>query len=507
MPQNTNYALGTLKCVIGKDGDTIAETEAILLENGIDSTEFDEELLKDCLPKMPWSIPQEEYAYRRDLRDFCIFTIDPSTARDLDDALHVIKLSEDLYEVGVHIADVSFFVRQNSSIDKIASERTTSCYLVQKVIPMLPRCLCENLCSLNPNEDRLTFSVIWEVNSNGDILKEWFGRTVINSVSKLSYENAQKFIENPTKEFTNPDEFPKIRDGFTIAQVKDSVLNLDAIARNLRKKRYAQGCLALTQTKLSFILNKETSMPYAYNVYEQKDSNRLVEEFMLLANIAVAHRIYDKYPEHAVLRRHPAPNSQQIQLVSDSIKEYGHDCDISTSNSIQTFLRQLEHETSEESKIAFITLTCLLTKTMQLAQYFCSGTMVKNNFAHYGLAVPLYTHFTSPIRRYPDILVHRLLAASLGYLKYEDTDPYYIQTVCELCNDKKYAARVCSERSSEMYFSLFVNECGPLDQEGYVILIKDHSFDVLVSSLGVVKRVYCDVSFLDCIFFILFYFF
>ena len=338
MPQNTNYAIGTLKCAIGKDGDIKTETEAILFENGIDSTEFNEELLKDCLPSLPWSIPQHEYSYRRDLRKYCIFTIDPSTARDLDDALHVIKLSDDLYEVGVHIADVSYFVEQNSAIDKLASERTTSVYLVQKVIAMLPRCLCENLCSLNPSEERLTFSVIWKLNSNGDIFEEWFGRTIINSVSKLSYENAQKFIENPNKDFTNPDEFPKIRDGFTIKQVQQAVLSLDKIARNLRKKRYNNGCLTLSQTKLSFILNKETSMPYAYNVYEQKDSNRLVEEFMLLANIAVAHRIYDKYSQHAVLRRHPPPNSQQIQQVSELIKEYGHYCDVSSSNSIQVLL-------------------------------------------------------------------------------------------------------------------------------------------------------------------------
>jgi DIS3-like exonuclease 2 len=336
MPQNMNYAIGTLRCIIGMDGDIAAETEAILLENGVDSTELNEDLLKDCLPELPWRIPTAEYSYRRDLRDYCVFTIDPSTARDLDDALHVVQLSDEIYEVGVHIADVSYFVEHNSPIDRIASERTTSVYLVQKVIPMLPRCLCENLCSLNPSEERLTFSVIWKINSSsGDILEEWFGRTIINSVSKLSYENAQKFIENPDKEFTNPDEFPKIRDGFTLKQVKDSVLNLDKIAKQLRKKRYNNGCLSLTQTKLSFIINKETSMPFGYHVYEQKDSNKLVEEFMLLANIAVAHRIYNKYPQQAVLRRHPPPNSQQIQQVSEMVKDYGHHVDIATSNTIQ----------------------------------------------------------------------------------------------------------------------------------------------------------------------------
>lgn len=143
------------------------------------------------MPQTPWSIPADEYKYRKDLRNLCIFTIDPATARDLDDALHCIKLSDDVYEIGVHIADVSYFVPEDSPVDKCASERATSVYLVQKVIPMLPRLLCEQLCSLNPATDRLTFSVIWKIKSNGDILEEWFGRTVINSAVKLSYDHAQ----------------------------------------------------------------------------------------------------------------------------------------------------------------------------------------------------------------------------------------------------------------------------------------------------------------------------
>lgn len=274
MPANSIYAIGKLKCQLGSDGNINTETDAILIENNIDFNELNEETLKSCLPQLPWSIPDAEYKSRRDLRSHCVFTIDPATARDLDDALHCIQLNDDMYEIGVHIADVSYFVNENTLIDQLASERTTSVYLVQKVIPMLPRCLCEHLCSLNPNENRLTFSVIWKINSNGDILNEWFGRSIISSVCKLSYENAQKMIDNPTKEYTDINEFPPIRSNSNINEIRQSVLNLNKIAKKLRQKRYDNGCLTLNQIKISFILNKQTQSPYGCNVYEQKDSNR-----------------------------------------------------------------------------------------------------------------------------------------------------------------------------------------------------------------------------------------
>lgn len=216
-----------MKRCIGKDGDVEVETEAFLIENGIDFSEFKDEVVKS-LPQVPWKIPASEFDYRRDLRKLCIFTIDPSTARDLDDALHCIKIDEDTYEIGVHIADVSYFVPEDSPIDKCAVDRATSVYLVQKVIPMLPRLLCEELCSLNPLLDRLTFSVIWRIKSNGDIIDEWFGRTVINSAVKLSYEHAQMFIENPDEQFEQK-EFPEIRPEFDLNDIKTATLNLDTV--------------------------------------------------------------------------------------------------------------------------------------------------------------------------------------------------------------------------------------------------------------------------------------
>jgi DIS3-like exonuclease 2 len=263
---------GRLKNKIGEIGDIDAETEAILYEQGIDSSEFDEDLLRDNLPQLPWSVPFKEYTYRRDLRDKCIFTIDPTTARDLDDALHCIRLDEDLYEVGVHIADVSHFIPENTYIDNVASKRTTSVYLVQKVIPMLPRTLCENLCSLNPNEERLTFSIIWRLNGNGDILSEWFGKAIIKSCAKLSYDHAQMVIDK--LDDNDVGKFPCIGERFNLDIVKESILNLFTISKNLRAKRYSNGCLTLNQVKISFILNSTNKLPFAYSVYEQKDSNK-----------------------------------------------------------------------------------------------------------------------------------------------------------------------------------------------------------------------------------------
>lgn len=228
IPSNSKYAIGELKRSIGQDGDIEAETEAILMENGIDYSEFNDEVIQS-LPKTPWFIPKEEYDYRKDLRQVCVFTIDPATARDLDDALHCVQLDDDLFEIGVHIADVSHFVSEDSPIDKCACDRATSVYLVQRVIPMLPRLLCEQLCSLNPDTDRLTFSVIWKIKSNGDIVSEWFGKTVINSVVKLSYDHAQKVIENPDKNFDLA-EFPPIRKNFSLNQIKTSILNLQNVS-------------------------------------------------------------------------------------------------------------------------------------------------------------------------------------------------------------------------------------------------------------------------------------
>lgn len=226
------------------------------------------------------------------MRDECIFTIDPPTARDLDDALHCKKIGDDLYEVGVHIADVSHFVSPESPVDNIASRRCTSVYLVQRVIPMLPRVLCDNLCSLHPGVDRLAFSVVWKINSKGEIKGEWFGRTIIHSCIQMSYDHAQSFIDaEQNGDEVSSEIFPEISGKWTVNNLKQKVLVLHTISQNMRKRRMDNGALRLDQIKLSYLINSETGMPDACFKYEYKKSNELIEEFMLLANIAVAHKL------------------------------------------------------------------------------------------------------------------------------------------------------------------------------------------------------------------------
>lgn len=482
---------GCLARSLGEAGQIEPETVAMLIELDVDDSPFSEQV-SACLPQnLPWSIPESEFSYRKDLRRSCIFTIDPATARDLDDAVSIEELENGLYEVGVHIADVSFFVKEDTELDAVAAKRATSVYLVQKVVPMLPRLLCEELCSLNPDHDRLAFSVIWTINQEGEIFSEWYGRTVIRSCVKLSYDHAQGFIDHPDKEWS-VNELPPITNSFGVKDVMKRVLQLNKIALNLRKQRFDNGALRLDQVKLQFNLNFETGLPNGYSVYQQRDSNRLIEEFMLLANMAVAHKIKTSFPKKAILRRHPAPQVKPLQDVEELCDSLGMKINASTAGQLQKSL--LKYQGLDEFSQARIqVLVVLISKPMQNAKYFCAGTFPDESlYHHYALNVPLYTHFTSPIRRYPDILVHRLLAAALGYSEPPGLSTQLLQRQADYCNDKKNNAKMASERSSDMYFSIFVKEAGPLEETGMVMAVLDKAFDVLILKLGVVKRVYLE---------------
>uniref|UniRef100_A0A6J0VBH9 DIS3-like exonuclease 2 n=2 Tax=Pogona vitticeps TaxID=103695 RepID=A0A6J0VBH9_9SAUR len=489
--EDSNFAVGQLAQSLGQAGEIEPETEGILMEYGVDFSDFSPEVLR-CLPQsLPWTIPPEEMAKRRDLRKECIFTIDPSTAKDLDDALSCKQLPDGNLEVGVHIADVSYFVLEGTELDEVASQRATSVYLVQKVIPMLPKLLCEELCSLNPMTDRLTFSVIWKLTPEGKILDEWFGRTVICSCAKLSYDHAQSMIENPEKVFS-PEELPPVSPQHSTAEVHRAVLNLHRIAQQLRKQRFVDGALRLDQLKLAFTLDQASGMPQGCYVYQYRDSNKLVEEFMLLANMAVAHQIYRTFPTKALLRRHPPPQTKMLSDLVEFCNQMGLDIDCTNAGTLHKSL----NETFGDDKYAEArkeVLTNMFSRPMQMAVYFCAGALEDEAlFRHYALNVPLYTHFTSPIRRFPDILVHRLLSASLGSgpaLQMEETT---IQKQAEHCNDRKMASKRVQELSADLFFAVFVKECGPLESEAMVMGVLNEAFDVLVLKFGVQKRIYCN---------------
>ena len=276
-----SMALGRLERSLGHSSDIGVRTEAILLENNIDHTEFSEPVLNDLPPNYEtWTIPEKECQRRRDFRPDCVFTIDPATARDLDDALSVTEVSDGVYRVGVHIADVSYFVRSGTALDAAALSRATSTYLVERVVPMLPRPLCEKLCSLNPHEDRLTFSVEWTVNDRAEILSEWFGRTVIRSCAKLSYEDAQSLIDKGTVTGV------AVAEPHSLETVSKAVQIMNMLAVQLRVRREDQGALRLDQPKLCFTLNPDTGLPDGFKLHQHRDSNKMIEEFMLLANMA-----------------------------------------------------------------------------------------------------------------------------------------------------------------------------------------------------------------------------
>lgn len=477
-------AIGSIARSLGEAGEIEPETEGILLEYGIDSGPFSDEALA-CLPQeTPWKIPEKELEYRRDFRDDCVFTIDPLTARDLDDAVHCKKIQEGRFEVGVHIADVSFFVRRGTALDEIAIERATSTYMVQKVIPMLPRRLCEELCSLNPGEDRLTFSIVWHMSEKGEILDEWKGRGIIRSRVKMAYEHAQDMIEKPNRQW-NPSELPPISDGATVEQISAQVNQLHKFALRLRRNRFENGALRLDQVKLQFDLDKETGLPNGYHVHKQRDANKLIEEFMLLANMAIAHHIYAAYPETALLRRHPKPHEKQLEDVIEICKSFGINFNGTSSKTIQESLSQFPLSSPEREVLVNLTM-----RPMKNAEYFCTGSVEEDQYGHYALCVPLYTHFTSPIRRYADVVVHRLLAASLGIDEPLNQDADVIDMIAGQCNDRKLAAKRASELSNELFFGIFVRESGPLEEDGMILNVMDQSLDILVPQLGVVKRVY-----------------
>uniref|UniRef100_A0A8C2WLH2 DIS3-like exonuclease 2 n=1 Tax=Cyclopterus lumpus TaxID=8103 RepID=A0A8C2WLH2_CYCLU len=475
---DSNFAEGQLAKTLGQAGEIEPETEGILIEYEVDFSEFSDEVL-NCLPKnLPWTIPAEQMRLRKDLRKECIFTIDPATARDLDDALSCKLLPDGNFEVGVHIADVSYFVGENNALDTIAGQRATSVYMVQKVIPMLPRMLCEELCSLNPLTDRLTFSVIWILTPQGEILTQWFGRSVICSCVKLSYDDAQSMIDAPEKIFT-AEELPPSDPEHPIDEIHQAVLNLHSIAKNMRTSRFTAGSLRLDQLKLAFALDKETMMPQGCYIYEYKDSNKLVEEFMLLANTAAAIHIHKSFPQLSLLRRHPPPKAKMADELQELCDQLGINIDLSSAGSLHVSTRN----TANVFRCSF---------SDQMALYFCSGVLGDEPlFSHYALNVGLYTHFTSPIRRYADLIVHRLLAASLDCGPSLGLSKEDVQKQASHCNDKKTVSKRVQELSSELFFGVYVKDCGPLESKAMVMGVLDQSFDVLVLQYAVQKRVYC----------------
>ncbi|CAO1623899.1 unnamed protein product [Sympodiomycopsis kandeliae] len=482
-PITSLHPFGNLVEEIGVMGNVEAETQAILKDNLSTATEdFSENALK-CIPPLPYSIPEREFEVRRDFRDECVFTIDPASAKDLDDAVSVKRLDGGLYEIGVHIADVSHFVKPNSALDRDARKRCTSVYLVQRAIPMLPHTLSEELCSLVPGVERLTFSAVFTMNADGRVVGTWFGRTIINSAAKLAYEDAQNIIDGSA-----PLPAEKVR-SHTVDQITDDIQVLHSLAKKMRARRFDEGALRVDNVKLNFKLD-ENGLPMDATAAQGREANQLIEEFMLAANVAVSQRIAAGLPESALLRRHEPPIERRLEGFKRRAEQMGFDIDISSAGKLYASLKAIKDEGSR------FALESLVTNSMQKAKYFSAGMTDISKYGHYALNVPVYTHFTSPIRRYADVMVHRQLEAVLQGHDDFPVDAQGIAKIAQQCNVKKDAAKLAQEQSQHLFLCLLIHDLtvryGPVVRNATVIGVLDAAFDIIVPEFGIEKRVHLD---------------
>lgn len=483
-PISSLHPFGTLVEELGPIGDIEVETSALLKDCNFPTEEFSDNVLK-CIPPVPWTIAEHELKSRLDLRDQRLFTIDPDTAKDLDDAVSV-KVNEDgTYDVGVHIADVSYFVKPNTALDRDARKRATSVYLVQRTVPMLPPLLCEQLCSLLPGQERLAFSVIFTMSKEAKVIKKWFGKTVIKSSAKLSYLDAQNVIDGKPL-----GDVPVILE-HEACDIGHDIRVLYDLARHIRQERLRNGALKVNSPALKFQLD-DNGLPLDCGEYELYDANDLIEEFMLLANISVAQHIAVHLPEQALLRRHDGPLERRLNNFMKRAERLGYQMDTSSAGAIMQSL------TAITDPAAGKLLQLLSLKATQRAKYFCAGMIDIAKYQHYALNQPLYTHFTSPIRRYADILVHRQLDAVIqgGADTKFTMDRDAVAKVAQQCNIKRDSATLAQEQSAHLFLCVLISDLthryGPVIRQAKVINVLDAAFDVLVPEFGIEKRVHVD---------------
>jgi ribonuclease R len=439
-PEKADSPYGKVIQVLGKPGDHNTEIHAILAEYGL-PLEFPYEV-EEFANKLDTSITSEEIAKRRDMRGDLTFTIDPKDAKDFDDALSFKVLKNGIYEIGIHIADVSHYLQEGTVLDDEAYERATSIYLVDRVVPMLPEVLSNNACSLRPNEEKLTFSAVFQLNDKAEIKNEWFGRTVTYSDARFAYEEAQAIIESKTN--TIPADFSLTGEAYNTSQdIADAVLKMDELAKIMRAKRMSSGAISFDKVEVKFNLD-ENANPVGVFFKTSKDANKLIEEFMLLANKKVSEFVGKKEPKKTfVYRIHDEPDDSKLANLQGIVSKFGYKLNFkdrkTTSASLNYLLKEVNGK-KEQNLVDTLTI-----RSMSKAEYST------HNIGHYGLAFDYYSHFTSPIRRYPDVMAHRLLQLYLDGGKSANEDAY--EEKCQHSSNMENLATK-AERDSIKYMQI-----------------------------------------------------
>lgn len=421
-PAKKRNPFGEIVSVLGDAGDNNVEMNAILAEFELPH-QYPQEVI-DYAEGIDATITPEEIKKRKDFRQVTTFTIDPRDAKDFDDALSIRAVSDELWEIGVHIADVTHYVDSHSILEEEAVKRATSVYLVDRVIPMLPERLSNFICSLRPQEEKLCYSVVFHMDNKGEVQQKWIGKTVINSDRRFTYEEAQAIIEGEAGDF------------------QSEILTLNTLAEKLRTKRFQAGAIAFERKELRFDID-ETGKPIKAYFKESKEANKLVEEFMLLANLTVAEhigKVAKNKQKTFVYRIHDKPNPDKMETFNTAISRFGYDLDIRNDHVSSTQINQLLTEVQGKNEQNYIEI--LAIRSMSKAIY------TTNNVGHYGLAFDYYTHFTSPIRRYPDMMVHRLLDLYLKGGKSVDENTF--ESLCKHASEMEQMA-ANAERASLKY--------------------------------------------------------
>ncbi|CAL8584545.1 Translational repressor [Xanthoria parietina] len=482
-PITSLHPFGTLVELLGEMGDLKVETDALLRDNNFGPDDFSEAVLKN-IGFDEWSVSTESeaaIASRRDFRGETTFTIDPNGTEELDDAIHVKEIGDGKVEIGIHVADAAHFIKANSLVDREAKKRGTGVYLMNRAVNMLPPRLSSEICSLSPGEERFTVSVVMNIDlATGRVVDEepWIGKAIIKSVGKVTYDQVDAVIHG---------EGDVELQGAT----KNDIQTLKKIAQKFRETRYGSRSAEVPPLRLLHQLDDE-NVPVEHNIFDSTPAHEIIEELGHKANSYVAQKIAAALPEKAFLRRQASPNPRRLQTFAERMTRIGYDIDTSSSGALQNSLFNIKDAAIRKG------METLMVKAMQRAKYFVASKARPEQYQHFALNLPLYTHFTNPSRRYADIVVHRQLEVALsnGSLEFNE-DIEALQKTAEACNTKKDSAQSAQEQSVHIESCRIMDkkrteQGGDFISEGIVICVYESAFDVLIPEYGFEKRVHCD---------------